>query len=63
MSPMGNLPFTHRYPSLKTIRELIYKRGAGKIDRKRVPLVNNEIIDKALGKHGIVCIEDLIHEI
>jgi hypothetical protein len=28
-----------------------------------VRLTDNEIIEKALGKHGIICIEDLIHEI
>jgi len=26
-------------PNLKSVRELIYKRGYGKIDRQRIPLV------------------------
>jgi large subunit ribosomal protein L7e len=51
------------YPNLKTIRELIYKRGYGKVNGKRTPLSDNEIIEKELGKFGIICIEDLIHEI
>merc|ERR1712139_206346 len=34
---------SYGYPNLKSVRELIYKRG--------------------LGKHGIVCMEDLVHEI
>ncbi|KAF2277117.1 60S ribosomal protein L7 [Westerdykella ornata] len=51
------------YPSLKNVRELIYKRGYGKVDKQRIPLTDNEIIEKALGKLGIVSIEDLIHEI
>lgn len=51
------------YPNLKTVRELVYKRGYGKVDKQRVALSNNQIIENALGKYGIVCIEDLIHEI
>ena len=54
---------TYGYLSQETVRKLIYKRGYGKLNSQRLPLVNNEIIEKALGSHGIVCIEDLIHEI
>ncbi len=50
-------------PNLKTVRELIYKRGFGKIDKQRVALTDNLMVDKALGKEGISCMEDLIHEI
>jgi len=51
------------YPNLKTIRELIYKRGFAKINHDRIPLMDNETIQRSLGKHGIICMEDLIHEI
>ncbi len=51
------------YPNLASIRQLIYKRGYGKIDNKRVPLTDNAIIEEHLGKYGIICLEDLIHEI
>lgn len=51
------------YPNLKTVRELIYKRGYGKVNGQRIPLTDNQIIEDNLGKYGIVCIEDLIHEI
>ncbi|KAL4746380.1 hypothetical protein BDW72DRAFT_185015 [Aspergillus terricola var. indicus] len=51
------------YPNLKSVRELIYKRGYGKIDKQRVALTDNQIIEEHLGKYGIVCMEDLIHEI
>lgn len=50
-------------PNLKSTRELIYKRGYGKVDGQRIPLTDNAIIEKALGKFGIICVEDLIHEI
>ncbi|KAH8821564.1 60S ribosomal protein L7 [Xylogone sp. PMI_703] len=51
------------YPNLKTVRELIYKRGYGKVEKQRIPLTDNAIIEENLGKYGIVCMEDLIHEI
>ncbi|KAL4902767.1 hypothetical protein BDW74DRAFT_157544 [Aspergillus multicolor] len=51
------------YPNLKSIRELVYKRGYGKVNKQRVALTDNQIIEEHLGKYGIVCMEDLIHEI
>ncbi|XTI85943.1 60S ribosomal protein L7 [Cenococcum geophilum] len=57
-------PFiAYGYPNLKSVRELIYKRGYGKIDKQRIPLTENALIEEQLGKYGIVCMEDLIHEI
>merc|ERR1712097_178075 len=54
---------SYGYPNLKSVRELIYKRGFGKINKQRLPLNDNSVIETALGKHGIVCMEDLVHEI
>ncbi|DAA78993.1 TPA_exp: Uncharacterized protein A8136_2778 [Trichophyton benhamiae CBS 112371] len=51
------------YPNLKSVRELVYKRGYGKINKQRVALTDNQLIEENLGKYGIVCMEDLIHEI
>jgi len=51
------------YPNLKTVRELIYKRGFARINRQRIPITHNGLIEDHLGKLGIICIEDLIHEI
>ncbi|XP_033118288.1 60S ribosomal protein L7-like isoform X2 [Anneissia japonica] len=51
------------YPNLKTVRELIYKRGYGKVDRRRVAITDNSVIEGTLGHLGIICVEDLIHEI
>lgn len=50
------------YPSLKTVRRLIYKRGFCKVRGQRLPLTNERIRHK-LGRHGILCVEDLVHEI
>jgi len=51
------------YPNLKSVRELVYKRGYGKVNKQRIPLTDNAIIEESLGQYGIVCVEDLIHEI
>ncbi|KAL2889635.1 60S ribosomal protein L7 [Ceratocystis lukuohia] len=51
------------YPNLKTVKELIYKRGYGKVNKQRVALTDNSIIEASLGKYGIICMEDLVHEI
>merc|ERR1712176_550777 len=51
------------YPNLKSVRELIYKRGFGKVAGERIAINDNSVIEQNLGKYGIVCMEDLIHEI
>jgi len=51
------------YPNVKTVKELVYKRGFGKINKQRVALTDNALIEQSLGEHGIVCMEDLIHEL
>merc|ERR1712029_455370 len=59
-------PFVaYGYPNLKSVRELVYKRGYAKSSpgKQRIPLTDNAIIEEHLGQHGIVCMEDLIHEI
>merc|ERR1712046_551124 len=50
-------------PNLKSIRELIYKRGFIKVDGKRTPITSNDLVESTLGRHGIICVEDMIHEI
>lgn len=50
-------------PTLKTVKHLIYKRGFGKVSKQRIPLADNSVIEKELGKFGIICMEDLVHEI
>merc|ERR1712238_181400 len=54
---------TYGYPTLRTVKELFYKRGFGKVNKQRIPLSDNEIMSNSLGKHGIHGMEDLIHEI
>jgi len=54
---------TWGYPNLKSIRELIYKRGCAKLKGQRIPITNNRMIQKKLGKYGIICMEDLVHSV
>jgi len=57
-------PFvTYGFPSRHTVSNLVYKRGFGKVERRRLPLTDNSIVAGELGKHGIACVEDLIHEV
>merc|ERR1739845_25972 len=51
------------YPNLKSVRELIYKRGHAKINHQRIPITDDQVIEETLGPLGIICVEDLIHEI
>jgi len=51
------------YPTLKTVKDLVYKRGYGKLNKQRIPLSDNSVVEDGLGKKDIICVEDLIHEI
>ncbi|CAE7243864.1 rpl-7 [Symbiodinium sp. KB8] len=54
------------YPNLKTVKELIYKRGFGKVNKQRIPITDNAMVEssfKGTADADIICIEDLIHEI
>ena len=50
-------------PTLKTVKDIVYKRGFAKVNKDRVPIADNSVVEQALGKHGIICVEDLVHEI
>merc|ERR1711975_114394 len=54
---------SYGYPTLKSVRDLVYKRGYGKINKNRIPLNDNAVVEQGLGKYGIMCMEDLVHEI
>lgn len=54
---------TYGYPTRATVQKLVYKRGFGKINKQRIPIADNSVIAEGLGKVGIKCTADLIHEI
>lgn len=63
MYPVSLFWFPSSEPNLKSIRELIYKRGYGKVRGQRLPLSSNQVIEGSLHRFDILSIEDLIHEI
>jgi large subunit ribosomal protein L7e len=51
------------YPNLKTIREIVYKRGYASVRGQRLRITDNRIIYKNLKRFNVICMEDVIHEI
>merc|ERR1712196_630151 len=54
---------SYGYPTLKSVRDLLYKRGFGKVNKNRIALKDNSVIEGSLGKYGIKSMEDRVHEI
>merc|ERR1711988_1467887 len=51
---------SYGYPNIKSVKDLIYKRGFGKVNKNRIPLLDNQIVEDSLGKYGLKCMEDLV---
>lgn len=57
-------PFiAYGYPNLKSVKDLVYKRGFGKVTGQRVPISDNCVVSNGLPGTGLECVEDVIHEI
>ncbi|KAL1554116.1 60S ribosomal protein L7-1 [Salvia divinorum] len=54
---------TYGYPNVKSVKDLIYKKGVVRVGKERIPLTDNNIVEQELGKHSIICIEDIVNEI
>ena len=55
---------TYGYPTRATVEKLIYKRGFAKLNKQRIPIADNSVIQEGLeAKTGIACCADLVHEI
>ncbi|VDD82098.1 unnamed protein product [Mesocestoides corti] len=50
------------YADLATVRNLIFKRGKTQVGSK-IRSIDNAIVEEKLGSLGILCIEDIIHEL
>ncbi|KAL3759059.1 hypothetical protein ACHAWU_008668 [Discostella pseudostelligera] len=47
--------------SLETVSDLVRRRGHCKVEGKRVPLSDNNVIEQQLGEElGLICVEDLV---
>jgi len=56
------------YPSVDTVRKLIYKRGFAKIRHRpgsisRIPIMDNNLIANNLSKFGMETVEDIVDQI
>lgn len=51
------------YPSIQTVRELIFKHGFLRIDGKKTAINSNKLIEEHLGDQGCICIEDVVHDL
>merc|ERR1712096_117797 len=51
------------YPNLKTVKELVYKRGFVNVLKQRKPITSNSVIEGTLKKHNIICVEDMINQL
>lgn len=56
------------YPNISTVRELIYKYGLfkpvqGEKGPKKIPIASNKQVEEKFGHLGIICVEDLLHEL
>jgi large subunit ribosomal protein L7e len=59
-----NTYVTYGTPNLKAVRELVYKRGFANVNKQRIAITDNSVIQNQLGKDtGIVCTEDIVHSI
>jgi len=51
-------------PSEGIVKDLIERKSFANINGEKIPLSDNTIIEKELGdEHGIICMEDLVHEL
>uniref|UniRef100_A0A182QEZ4 60S ribosomal protein L7 n=1 Tax=Anopheles farauti TaxID=69004 RepID=A0A182QEZ4_9DIPT len=57
------------YPNIVTVRELLFKyvrlryTPSGEKARKPVPLTTNKQVEDLFGAYGMLCVDDLVHEI
>ena len=67
--PMENMlrlvePYiAYGYPSLKTVRALVYKRGHLKINGQRVKINSNKLVKDKFNNDDVVCVEDMVNQI
>ena len=67
--PMQNMlrlvePFiAYGYPSLKTVRAMVYKRAHLKINNQRIRVLDNKLIKDKFNNDDLVCVEDVVYQI
>jgi large subunit ribosomal protein L7e len=67
--PMANMlrlvePYiAYGYPSLRTVRDLIYKRGALRVNGQRVKISDNAQVRDKFNNKDVVCVEDVVDQL
>lgn len=57
-------PFVcYGFPTVGTVRELVFKKGYAILGGKKVNIETNKLVEDNLGSHGVICLEDMIHEL
>lgn len=54
---------SYGYPSLRTVRMMVYKRGFLKINGQRVKINDNQLIKDKFNNEDVVCAEDVVNQI
>lgn len=54
---------TYGTPNATIVRELIFKYGFMKYKDKKTSISSNTQIEEVFGEKGIICVEDIVHEI
>lgn len=51
-------------PSEGIVKDLMERKSFGNVKGEKIPLSDNTILERELGdKHGIICMEDMVHEL
>lgn len=50
-------------PNIQVVRDLIYKYGFIRYNNRKSTIKSNTMIEELFGDKGLICVEDLIHEI
>lgn len=57
-------PFiAYGYPSLATVRAMVYKRGYLKMNGQRVKISDNQMVKDKYNSNDVVCVEDMVNQI
>ncbi|XP_030383634.1 60S ribosomal protein L7 [Scaptodrosophila lebanonensis] len=57
-------PFVvYGFPTISTIRDLLFKKGFALVNGKKEAIQSNTMVEEQLGEKGVICLEDIIHEI
>ena len=54
---------TYGEPTRELVRKMVLKRGALKVNGQRILITDSNVVETALGKHGVHSVEDIVEQI